>query len=249
MQDASYESYASEVSSWLHEGRRRLVDKVLSHNLGPLEETRSLLEVGAGVGQNVATLARYGAVDVMEINTRGVQALRQNPHVRTLYTTPVPCALERSYDVICALDVVEHLEDDGAALQWMAGHLKPQGLLLLTVPAYNSLYSDHDRALGHWRRYTAASLLRVIPKELAPVSFSYFNMLLLPAAVASRLIWQWRRRRATVPAVMDKQHAPTSGIVNALLGGIFFLEIRVFIGRMRLPFGLSLYTCHQKRPL
>ena len=84
-------------------------------------------------------------------------------------------------DAVLLLDVLEHLDDDVAALVTARRALRPSGLLVITVPAYRWLWSGHDVALGHRRRYTARELSRVVERaELAVVHASYFNTLLFP---------------------------------------------------------------------
>jgi SAM-dependent methyltransferase len=244
MQKAAYEMYASEVFSWLHVGRRQLIDKVLQWYAADTGgTTRTVLEIGAGVGQNVAVLGRYGVVDVNEIDEIGIRELKENPDVRSIFTSPLPFELTGHYDIVCAFDVIEHIEDDVAAVQWLADHVKPDGILLLTVPAFNLLFSDHDRALGHYRRYTATSLKRIIPLEMTRLSAGYYNMLLFPAAVATRLAWQARRK---LGSALKKQPVPHSGFINTLLGALFSFEIHAMPRRISFPFGLSYYACFRK---
>ena len=94
---------------------------------------------------------------------------------------------------------------------------------MLTVPAYNLLYSDHDLALGHYRRYTAAALKSILPAELRVLYASYYNTLLFPAAVATRLAWQVKRKIFGASNTVQKQPVPGSGCRNTVLGRIFSL--------------------------
>ena len=88
-------------------------------------EPLDILEVGPGVGQNVPTLQVFGHVEVIEVSSIGLAALRAMPSIGQIYETPIPFNLNQTYDVICALDVVEHIEDDRSAVEWLSHRLKP----------------------------------------------------------------------------------------------------------------------------
>ena len=172
-----------ERNSWMKQCRRELVEQLIRQH-GPRRAGLQLLEVGAGLGQNIPTLRRFGAVDAIEADTTSLEQLQQQAALRQLYPQTVPFALDRHYDVICGLELLEHIVDDSAALAWMHDHLLPGGIVVLTVPAYPWLFSEHDRALGHHRRYTRRSLLSALPTGLEVVACGYYNMLLFPAQVA-----------------------------------------------------------------
>ena len=131
------------------------------------------------------------------------------------------------------LDVIEHLEDDVAALQAARRLLTEGGVLVVTVPAYPWLWSGHDAALGHRRRYVAEGLRRLVEGAGYRVErLTYFNTVLFPAIAATRLYKRWRG---------DDRHdlrrpGPT---LNRLLEMLFALERHV-VPSPALPFGTSL---------
>jgi SAM-dependent methyltransferase len=238
MDAASYQQYLQETDDWLKSARTGLLTHLIERHRPKIERLESI-EVGAGAGQNLPALARFGSVDAIEVNPLGRDAIRSRNIARDVFAEPVPFALDRRYDVACALDVVEHLEDDVGALQWMAGLLRPGGLLVVTVPAYQWLFSDHDRALQHYRRYTRARLLEVLPKELEPVTAGYFTHFAFPLALAARTAWSLRRRLH--PGAPAKQSSPRGGIAAAMLGGLHAAELGLIARGYRPPFGLSVY--------
>lgn len=185
MKTNAYAQYDEETNSWLHRGRASLVSKVLE--LFDFDHDISILEAGAGVGQNVAMLSNFGSVDAIEIDPLGLQRLRKCPQIRNVFDCEIPFDLDRTYDVICALDVIEHLKEDGHSLSWLVEHLNPQGILVVTVPAFPILFSGHDISLQHYRRYTKSSLLELTPKKCDSLLISYFNCGLMPLAVLLRI--------------------------------------------------------------
>lgn len=239
MDAASYDRYLGETDDWLKVARAQLlidlIDRYASRKSG-----LALLEVGAGAGQNLASLARFGAVDAIEINNLGRKAIRARQVARDVFADPVPFDLDRRYDVICAMDVIEHLVDDVQAVRWMTAHLHAGGLLILTVPAYQWLFSDHDRALGHHRRYTRARLVGTLPSELDVLTDGYFTHLAFPLAVAARAAFSLQQRvRRAAPT---KQASPRGGTVARALAALQGFELALMRRGYRPPFGLSTYV-------
>ena len=135
-------------------------------------------------------------------------------------------------DVVLMLDVIEHLDDDRAALATARRALVPEGLLVVTAPAYAWLWSAHDVALGHRRRYTVSGLARLAEAAAFRVArLTCFNTLLFPALVVQRL-----SRRLRGDSCHDLGGVPRS--VNAWLEHLFALERHV-LPHTALPFGAS----------
>lgn len=238
MDAASYRQYLLETDDWLKTARIRLLSHLIGRHKtphGPLE----LLEVGAGAGQNLPALAQFGTTDATEINPLGREAICARHIARDVFAEPVPFSLDRTYDVICALDVIEHVADDTDVVAWMTRHLRPGGLLILTVPAYQWLFSDHDRALGHHRRYTRARLVGTLPTGIDVATAAYFTHLAFPLAVAARAAWSLRRRLGR--AAPAKQASPRGGLIAHGLSGLSAMELALIERGYRPPFGLSVY--------
>lgn len=247
MKPTAYSRYAQESAGWLHTGRSELVARVLGFFL-PLDAhgSREVLEVGAGVGQNIADLRRFGPVDAMEIADTGVAALRQRADVRTVIHAGIPSPLESRYDIVCALDVIEHIEDDHMALRWMQERLRPGGLLLITVPAHPWFFSRHDEALGHHRRYTREAFRAIVPPGMELLADSHFNTWLFPLAIVSRLAWALKTRLAPAKPT-DKQPVPSQGLLGRLLLSVFRREIASTHPHTARSWGLSYYACLRRK--
>ena len=140
---------------------------------------------------------------------------------------------DRAYDLIAILDVLEHVDEDRAALVGMAAKLKPGGRILITVPAHPWMWSAHDVVNHHKRRYTRRTLRKVVADAgLALELLTWFNSLLFPLAAAARVAG-----RITGKEDSDDKLPPKP--VNKLFEAIFGLE-RYAIGRLPLPPGVSL---------
>lgn len=138
-----------------------------------------------------------------------------------------------TFDVVAALDVLEHVGPDRAALRALGARLRPGGLLVATVPAFRFLWSGHDTIHHHRRRYRRAELAALVrAAELEPLVLTYFNMLLFPPIAALRLLARLFGRTGGDDALPGR-------LLNRALEAVFGLEQHL-VGRVPLPFGVSL---------
>ncbi len=142
-----------------------------------------------------------------------------------------------SFDLVLATDVIEHLSDDQAALRELRRVTAPGGRLLATVPAYQWLWSQHDGAHHHFRRYTLRDLRRrVVASGWEPIAWSYFNSVLLPPIAAVRLLG----RRRPVEDGQRPDLKLTPGTLNRLLEQPMRLEAAMIQRGAHLPAGVSI---------
>lgn len=224
---------AVEDRHWWFEGRRRIVAAVLA-SMDRGSDTR-LLEAGCGNGANLGMLARFGLVSAFEPDAGDLERASRRGAARVCpgsLPDSVPFEGER-FDVIAALDVLEHVDDDRAALAALAPKLADGGRLVITVPALPWLWSAHDESNHHRRRYTRLSLRDALREAGFLVErITYFNTILfLPVAIARTLGRRFRLDTAGT--------GMPAGPLNRLLTGIFAAERRVVV-RRSLPFGVSL---------
>lgn len=245
MDQEAYIRYSEESDSWLHRGRKELIRRALNwHIPSELSSPMEILDVGAGVGQNIQVFKPFGVVDAIEIDPIGIEKLKKLDGVRDIFERNVPFELSRTYDIIGAFDVIEHIKDDRAAVQWILERLKPGGIFIATVPAFQWLFSSHDKALGHYRRYSASEFNALIPKKYALLSASYFNSLLFPAAFLTRAIWQFKQLFSS--RKLEKQHVPHDGWLNTILNRILQLDVSTMKPCSNRWFGLSYFVCVRK---
>jgi ubiquinone/menaquinone biosynthesis C-methylase UbiE len=148
-----------------------------------------------------------------------------------------------TFDVVTALDVLEHIEDDAAAAREILRVLRPGGALIASVPAYRALWSSHDVALHHHRRYSAHGLRRLLRSagfQLPRITF--LMTALFPAVALYRLLERIRRRPDAAP---EAHVVPVPGMVNKLLLALLAVELAV-ARRVSLPFGVSLLAVGRK---
>ena len=246
MEREAYEQYRAEASNWLKQGRMRLLRAMLDAIPAEQRPLRCL-EVGAGVGQNVPVLARRGSVDVVEIDELGLAALRAMPGIGRIHDRPIPFTLDETYDVVVAFDVLEHIADDRQAAAWICDHLAPGGHLIVSVPAYQWLFSDHDVALQHFRRYTRRRLVAALPAGMSVERAGYFVSLLFPLAAASRLAARLAGGFRSTGHAVRKQSSAVPGPLDRLFKGLLDLEVGAFERGITAPFGLSV-ICLARKP-
>jgi SAM-dependent methyltransferase len=227
---------AHDSTHWWYRARRDILADYLTR-YGELPKDARLLEIGCGTGHNLPMLARFGAVDAIEID-EAARAIASERLGKPVGSAPLPAltgVARGGYDLIAVLDVVEHIEDDVAALKAMAECLKPGGKILITVPAHQWMWSAHDVVNHHHRRYSKKALAAAIARAgLTHNGLRWFNSLLFPAAVAARVAGRLTGKD-------DSDDSPPAKPLNTAFEAIFGLE-RHLVGRMPLPPGLSIIT-------
>lgn len=230
----------SDERHWWYRGRRRVLRAQLDRL--PLAPDPRLLDAGCGSGRTLDELARYGRVSGIDLSPEAVAAARRRGHddVRTGRIEALPFA-DAAFDVVTCLDVIEHTPDDRASLAELLRVTRPGGLLIVTVPAYQGLWSHHDEVNLHFRRYDSASL-RAAARDAGwhVLGDTHFNSLLLPPAAVVRLAQ--RRRRTHAQSDLDF----TPGALNGVLELPLRLEARLVASGVRLPAGLSLLAVLEK---
>ena len=225
---------AHDTTHWWYRARRDILADYLTR-WGDLPEDARILEIGCGTGHNLPMLAQFGEIDAIEIDetARAKASERLGKPVGTAPLPELVGVAPGSYDLVAVLDVIEHVEDDVAALKAIAAALKPGGKILITVPAHQWMWSAHDVVNHHKRRYSKGAFEALLAKAgLQGRKLGYFNSLLFPVAVAARFAGKLMGKD-------DSDDSPPPKPLNTLFEGIFRLE-RHMVGRVPLPPGLSL---------
>jgi SAM-dependent methyltransferase len=219
---------------WWFTARRRILDGVIERVVKPPQDAR-ILELGAGTGHNLAMLSRFGAVEASELDpiARQLASDRLGRPVVEAALPDLSMFPAGSYDLVALLDVLEHVPDDEASLRSIKQLLKPGAALLLTVPINPWMWSAHDVAHHHHRRYRKEEIRKLAEDAGYAIDLiSPFNSLLFPPIAAVRLAGKLTGKD-------DSDDAMPPGPVNSILEKVFGLE-RSLIGRVPMPFGVSL---------
>jgi SAM-dependent methyltransferase len=236
MNEVEYERmYEAEQVSWWFRARRRILNDVIARL--ELPSSASIVDVGCGTGGNLPMLETHGEVVGVEYSPTGAEFARTRTSCPIVEGSATATSLDGgAYDLATMFDVLEHLEDDVAGLREVHRILKPGGTFLFTVPAFMMLWSAHDVALHHHRRYRRPKLRKGLEETGFEVDWiSYYNTSLFPPVATVRLA---RKLVGGGDASADGVDVPPKPI-NAMLEGLFAVE-RHIVGRINLPFGVSL---------
>ena len=212
--------YDLENEHWWFVSKRKIVLSLLEKHLSA-DANHHILDVGCGSGLMLNDLTRFGTVYGMDYSEEALRfsAMNFNGILRRGFLPggiPFP---EDHFDVIVALDILEHIEDDTTSLQDLKSHLKDGGICLVTVPAHMFLWSGHDVVHDHKRRYTKEMLRdRIEIAGLRILKLSYYNSLLFLPITLTRMANRLMRSEHGSDAQMPNKY------LNMMLQRIFSFE-------------------------
>jgi len=230
-----------EDHHWWFVARRNLICTALRRYVSTPKPL--VLDIGCGTGGTLDRLREFATPVGLDLEPLALSLCRERGHEALVLAsaTALPFG-EGTFDAVVALDVLEHIPDDGAAAVELARVLKPGGMAVITVPAYRSLWSGHDVALMHQRRYRSEEVRRLLEGAGLEVKrLSYTVAALLPA------VWVVRKlQNALAGKAEPKADAkPTAEPLNGLLRRLLDLETQLVL-RGSLPFGLTVFAVVQK---
>lgn len=236
--------YQSEESNWWYTGRRDLIMKAVRKFRDTSEDkSMQILDAGCGTGINLRYLKAYGKAYGLDISKEALKFSRiRGPSPLICGSLDKLPLKSKQFDLIVALDVIEHIQDDQAAVRELNRILRPGGCLILTVPAFQLLWSNHDLAVHHKRRYTRSELcdiLRLGGFEIKRAT--YWNFFLFLPVVAMRML-----KRATLCKQENKTdliELPAS--LNQIFYGLLKVE-NIILDWLELPLGVSVMCICRK---
>lgn len=227
--------YEVEETHWWYVGRRRIIQYLVEKICTTLNNpSPGILDVGCGTGANLKMLAAHGRAEGVDISPQAVEFCRE----RGLESVKLGAAEQLpyesgSFELVTALDVVEHLDDDVAGLREMRRVLSRDGRVLLFVPAFMFLWGVQDDVSNHRRRYTLPGLLKAVETAGFAVEWSsYANISFFLPVLAVRCVMRGLGLRA------DTEYGINISLMNGPFSWLFAAERYVF-KRGRLPFGVS----------
>ncbi|MBW2028487.1 MAG: class I SAM-dependent methyltransferase [Deltaproteobacteria bacterium] len=236
-----------EQTHWWFAGKQFLVEEILSRfaSMNMSSQKRKVLDVGCGTGIILKVLEKFGTPYGVELSPQAIEFLKKRDLER------IACAdanqsipfKSGTFTIITCLDVLEHLDNDLGLMEEMLRVCKPGGYIFVTVPAFGALWSGHDVALHHKRRYARNKLLEVIGNLRCTVEkASYYNTVLFPLILIIR-----KSRSLFMPKedVQSDLFIPVPALLNWALKLLFKAEIRC-LRFMSFPFGVSIMLLLKK---
>lgn len=227
-----------EQEYWWYRGLRVLVDELLTKYAAPDRSTK-ILDAGCGTGKNLETFLARGNAWGVDIAQAAIEFchLRGAPHDRaivgSLLQLPFP---DQFFDLCFSFDVICNIPDDIASFAEIRRTLKPHGVVIAQLPAYDWLWSAHDVAVGHKYRYTAANLRAKIERAgLRVERITYLNTLLFPFIALAR----FARRPSITNGYAESDLTPLPPFLNDTLSHLFSTEMRTAFSH-NMPYGISL---------
>jgi len=231
-----YQAGATKDFFW-HKARIQLID-ILLNKLGN-KERRKILNLGAGMGDDLSVVSQFGDVYVIDIDSKALELIPQ----KFIFEKKICDACHMTYpdsffDSVIAFDVLEHIEDDGLVIKEVYRVLKSKGFFVFTVPAFNFLYSSHDRALNHFRRYDKSTIKNLLSSfKCIELGFWVFS-LFLPVALQRIL-----KRKESNPKV---HFMKLPSFINEIFYHLLRIENYLIKHGVPLPVGTTIYGIYQK---
>lgn len=232
-----------EDQYWWYRGVRTLL-KAWLDQYAP--RNAMILDGGCGAGANLSLLQQYGTAIGIDLADRAIEFCRARgipPH-RTLIASLNELPFPRDFfDLAISYEVICNIANDHAAFTEIARVLKPGGRLIVQVPAYQWLWSKHDVAVGHQRRYSARDLReKILRAGMVVERLTHANALMFPVIAAIRL----GRRVFGESQAIHSDLGPLPRGINALLSALYIAEMR-WVARVDVPYGVSLIALAKKQ--
>jgi 2-polyprenyl-3-methyl-5-hydroxy-6-metoxy-1,4-benzoquinol methylase len=247
MNKSEYKKMAKlEKEYWWHQGRLHLIDEMINKH-HPDKSERKILEVGCGTGETTRHLKKYGDVVGIDISEEAIKYGRLNGLKNIINSDIVTIEnneelKNKKFDLIFALDVLEHIQNDKKAIKNINKLLKKDGLFITTVPAHKFLWSEHDESLHHKRRYHMYEISKKLEDNNFTISDrSYFILFLFPVIFGYRL-WSNIAGRSAYPKT---SYVILPKFLNYLFIKLLKIEAKM-IKYFRLPMGVTIVTVAKK---
>ena len=221
----------NQKKHWWFQARKKIIDQIISSI--NLKKKKNILDFGAGSGVNLDMLRKHGLVDIHEQNKYARAVIKKERKIKNLYSTHK--IKKKFYDLILLADVIEHVKQPKELLKDLKKFLKKDGHILITVPAYQFLFSKKDKVLGHYRRYNK-ELLKTELSGFKVENISYFNTFLCIPIIIMTMLNKFLKRDYI------KQVETTPNFILNKLCYIIFASEKYFIKYFNLPFGISIYV-------
>jgi SAM-dependent methyltransferase len=252
MRPINYEvMFDVEDDHWWFVGRRAIVFAQIEKALEPSPNSRGMLDrrmldrrildIGCGTGATLDHLKRLGEVQGIDLSPIPLSYARRRGHNRVLRASATALPFENeSFELVTALDVIEHLDDDIKGLSEIRRVLKPHAPAIIFVPAFQVLWGPNDDQSGHKRRYRIDQLRRSVEAaELRVERLSYANIaMFLPILLGRRVLTYLGRSE-------QAENRINHPLINKMLSRIFSSEAN-WLRRHSLPFGVSIICVARK---
>lgn len=246
MQDSAYDAMQQMQSShWWWRGMFHLYHVALQKFLKPTSQPRRVIDIGCGFGANLPVLNPIGEVVGVDVSLEALRAIPERPRLGLVVATADALPFKAgTFDVVALLAVIEHVEDDQRVVAETYRIAKPGALQILLTSAFMQLWSHHDVANEHKRRYLASQLNQLLQRAGWDVrQTSYVNSVIFPGVALIR----WLQRLTSQPGHSKYDMGINIELVNKVLVRVLALETWIMVQRGKpLPFGVNLFSVGER---
>jgi ubiquinone/menaquinone biosynthesis C-methylase UbiE len=235
-----------EMNHWWWEGRRQILRQTIKK-----EKNLKILDIGCGTGETLSFLKTYlpkPSLYGIDSSPTAIKYAMKRGHKNIISVDAKKLPFENNkFDYILLLDVLEHIKDDTSILIEARRVLKKNGKIIITTPALQFIWSEHDTAQGHFRRYVRRRIRKITSNsKLSVKEISYFNFFLSPAIIGVRLLSKLKpfKKYGEYNSKLNFSVAKKP-FLNELLKSIFVFEVKL-IKYINYPFGISIFTLLEK---
>ena len=222
---------------WWFQARKNIIENSIKKFIRT--KKINILDYGAGSGVNLIMLSNFGSVSIYEPHKKTKSYLK-NVYKKKKFTY-LNSIKNKKFDLIILADVLEHIKKDYKIIKILERNLKKNGKILITVPAYQTLFTHKDTVLGHYRRYNVNLILKIF-KNFTVIKLSYFNFFLfIPLSISLILL-----KVFNIKNFIDGVEKKPNLLINSVLYLIFNFESKI-INYLNFPFGISILGIFQKR--
>ncbi len=243
------EYYHLERNHWWFKARLQILRSLIINKISSRQNNLKILNVGAATGATSLMLNEFGIVTSLEYDKDCCEYLESKAGIVAINAnlTNLPFQ-DNTYDMICGFDVIEHIEDDNKALSEIYRVLKPHGNVILTVPAFSFLWSQHDEINHHFRRYNKQNFRNLLRNNKIKITYdTYFNFwLFVPISLTRFFLRLLPRSKSIESSGSDNEIFQSSNFINSILFRIFLQEKLFLKSGLKFPFGVSFLAIGHK---
>lgn len=242
------EYYHLEREGWWFRARLNILESMVK--IIAKDKPLTILNVGAATGATSEMLSKYGKVTSLEYDAYCCRFLKEKTGIEAVNASLTDLPFEdESFELICAFDVIEHIEDDQKAVDEIYRVLAREGKYFVTVPAFMFLWSKHDEINHHYRRYKKRDFNQLFFHSGLTIDRStYFNFLLfLPIATIRLMLKILPKRKSKDSTGSDNEILKSSWLANHLAYTIFHSEKKLITRNITFPFGVSILSIGTKK--
>lgn len=238
-----YRYYQLEREHWWFRAREAILKSYITSNIVSTSSDIRILNIGAATGRSSEWLSAFGEVTSIEYERECIEFVRGKISVEIQHGSILSLDFnDAQFDLVCAFDVIEHVQDDQLAVSEMMRVCKPTGHILVTVPADMNLWGPHDEINHHFRRYSKDQLEALFSKRNAGhIEFSsYFNSGLYPAIRFARKLGRLKQRLFRRPVVESDFDMYQVGFLERFFYEVMMREKYRLSARKNLGKGVSI---------